>query len=1172
MVYYRIPFNKLVTKPSVQLSGRVLIADFSLVKKRGFFSEGRVIGSLAAYVALMVGIRWNAIVAIWVLAVLCGGAPLRERPIPEKNDERKLVDFYPSSSNANANANANGFLQKQGNMEDAVSRSYERKLVVDSLPLTYYPASSYASGFTLTRGNLVGVVSLPAAYTVSFDLYPTEDGTAVYRNIVHLTANASVGYGACDAQSVVGCGSRLPGFWFNGAYASRRAVLTSVVSGSEVSIDPSGDPYENLPVGNWSTVTFTLNAAMGFFAQTVSGGVTAYTVRKTFTSYQQTWPSVYVYVSDPWEVAAAAKIRNLVIAPPAALPVSYYPASSYADGYTLSASNLLGVVSLPAAYTVSFDLYPTAIRSVWSNIIHLSATGGDMDGAGCRMPAVMVKPDTLQFEVSALFSGTSWLVPPNGGMVYFELPTEVPQNAWFTVTITLDLSLKVMTASVTGYVTIPTQSATFVTPNQQTWSGVQLYASDPFYVATAAKMRNLVIAPPAALPASYCPASSYADGFTLSASNLLGVVSLPSSYLVSFDLYPTGNNAVQQTTNWLSILALTATGSIDGYTGNGGDRLPMIFLCGDSAAACTLGNVFVSYQAFTNAVDSNSNSGSIVPTQSQWTTVTVWVDAVLKQISLYLSGAVTAAVGPAPFVTPMQTTWPSVSVWATFSGQIAAAAKIRNLAIAPPAALPASYYPASSYADGFTLTQGNLLGVVSLPATYMLSFDLYPTAAASTTVWQNIIHLTATNGENNGAGAHLPALYFPPQAANLVTLTSQYIGSGTFSSDMRNLTSSTLTVNTWYTVLVAIHSVNKIMTMSVSGESAQSVDFPTPSSQTWSSVQVFASNPFSYRTDITSSAKIRNLVIIETTESPTATPTATPTASPTVAPTVSPTASPTVAPTVSPTARPTALPTRRPTMLVVRPGAYVYNTLHPGPQCRSPPAEFSVDSLKLNQCLPSDVGNPRTAHAVTWQQTDAPHRFSCSVGQRKFSVINTQYAAADSTCSREPTGSLVSRHDYLCSKDPATGMFRQTHCGHLASTLANRDSLVLKVYNNERCTADSKTRGYLLGVCNRMYDPVTKSPLDTFAKLALALTYTQGAGNTGSSRWAQGTVVWIVEQQVFKSESCAGVPVRTAKAEYASDGTCKQDLLRSGSYYTLATLASAASPLALGNPTWLFDP
>ena len=48
-----------------------------------------------------------------------------------------------------------------------------------ALPSSYYPASSYASGFTLTQGNLVGVVSLPASYTLSFDLFPSADGTSL---------------------------------------------------------------------------------------------------------------------------------------------------------------------------------------------------------------------------------------------------------------------------------------------------------------------------------------------------------------------------------------------------------------------------------------------------------------------------------------------------------------------------------------------------------------------------------------------------------------------------------------------------------------------------------------------------------------------------------------------------------------------------------------------------------------------------------------------------------------------------------------------------------------------------------------------------------------------------------------------------------------------------------
>ena len=491
--------------------------------------------------------------------------------------------------------------------------------------------------------------------------------------------------------------------------------------------------------------------------------------------------------------------------------------------------------------------------------------------------------------------------------------------------------------------------------------------------------------------------------------------------------------------------------------------------------------------------------------------------------------------------------------------------------------LPATYYPSSSYADGYTLTINNVAGVVSLPSAYTVTFDLNPTAGA-TTEWVNVICLRAT-GTASGYGGRLPLIGMKPGEGSKLYLSAFVSGT----TDIFFLTDEALNLNAWSTLTVVMDMTNKFMQLSVSGGTTfptKTVSFATVTQTTWSSVQVYASYP-----EVpAAAAKIRNLVIVETTASPTALPTALPTASPTASPTALPTASPTsltasptvaptVAPTASPTTLPTALPTRKPSMHAVRQGAYVYDTLHHGPQCRTHVAEFSIASLKLNQCLPSDVGNPRTAHAVTWQQTDAPHRFTCSVGQRKFSVINTQYAAADSTCSREPTWSLVSRHDYLCSKDPATGMFRHTHCGYLASNLATQDSLVLKVYNNERCTADSKTRGYLLGVCNRMYDTNTKFPLVTYAKLAVAITYTQGAAqNSGSSRWAQGTVVWVVEQQIFKSDSCTGAPARTVKAEYASDVTCKQDSLRPTAFYTLATLANAESPLALSNPTWLFDP
>jgi hypothetical protein len=45
------------------------------------------------------------------------------------------------------------------------------------------------------------------------------------------------------------------------------------------------------------------------------------------------------------------------------------------------------VVSLPAAYTVSFDLYPTADGTGWRSIIYLTATGKEEDGgAGLAAP------------------------------------------------------------------------------------------------------------------------------------------------------------------------------------------------------------------------------------------------------------------------------------------------------------------------------------------------------------------------------------------------------------------------------------------------------------------------------------------------------------------------------------------------------------------------------------------------------------------------------------------------------------------------------------------------------------------------------------------------------------------------------------------------------------------
>ena len=237
-------------------------------------------------------------------------------------------------------------------------------------------------------------------------------------------------------------------------------------------------------------------------------------------------------------------------------------------------------------------------------------------------------------------------------------------------------------------------------------------------------------------------------------------------------------------------------------------------------------------------------------------------------------------------------------------------------------------------------------------------------------------------------------------------------------------------------------------------------------------------------------------------------------------------------------------------------GAYVYTTFHHGVQCATKTYEYSIDnSIKLNTCLPSDIGNAATDGVVsTWLQTDAPHKFSCSMGQRKYTVTKTTYGASDATCSLAPAATAQSAHEFVCKKDPLTGAYKLSHCGNLPDSLGRADQITVKVYTNERCTTESKTRGYLMGQCSAMYDPQTLAPLTTYSKLAFALTYTStdAAGKNDGRTWARGVQVWALEQQVFENPTCAGAPVRTIKVEYGSSANCKQDKLHPNFYYTFA--------------------
>ena len=782
------------------------------------------------------------------------------------------------------------------------------------LPASYYPASnpSYASGFTLSKGNLVGVVSLPASYTLSFDLFPTADGT-VYRSIARLSATNT---------DYIGAGAAIPGVWFCMTPDCPGLALhvTHLGSGTGASSYRVINTAQALPLNTWSTILITIDAIALFMTLGVTGGVTIPTMSVAFaTPAQTTWPSVQVYAADPWYDAAAAKIRNLVIAPPAALPVSYYPASSYPTGFTIYEGNLVGVVSLPAAYTVSFDLFPTADGTTWRNIVQLTATGNNN---AARLPAIEFcaggsgYSSTLALCVSYVSSGQQLTRSP---------AKPLPLNAWSTVLVAIDTITLTMTASVSG----ATVAGFFVTPSQQTWPSVQIYASLPLYQDfAAAKIRNLAISTTPEISISFDGSASNQGYFagtptvvgslTYSASqdgngqaayfnNVNPATSFPANYVlvpnpvgwgpltVTFRMKP-------DSTEYQTVVSLCAADQPQ--VGNAGELLQLDF-----------NGKFVVAAALPSAAPAPWSvlltEGSI--TANAWHRIAVTISASFV-VTLYVNGLqVGQQTGTG---TPAASRYAQWLIGGSSDGQRAFQGFVDEFRvysyvmsasqIADAVPLPASYYPASnpSYASGFTLAQGNLVGVVSLPAVYTVSFELMPFSYPSPS--GSVVHLTANGQLMTGAGCSLPRTEMGNNLAALFT------ASGNTHENQVDLAIGSPPLNQWTTVVFTADSVNLLMTLTGSGgvsTPTMSRSFVTPAQQTWLVVQVYAGDPWI----AAANAKIRSLAIYEGLPAPTSMPSPQPSPAPTVKPSSVPTPRPTGRPTGQPTRRPTHQPSGQPT-------------------------------------------------------------------------------------------------------------------------------------------------------------------------------------------------------------------------------------------------------------------
>ena len=140
------------------------------------------------------------------------------------------------------------------------------------------------------------------------------------------------------------------------------------------------------------------------------------------------------------------------------------------------------MVDLPADFAIGFDIIPDDTTvSDWGSIIHLSATGNDCCAHGDRIPAVWFNPSTRVLTVvdGDATDGNSQCnptesLPPN---VVTHVRIEVRSNH---VEVWLNDQLR-CTADRSG--------------DRREFTGVTVYASDPFYTPAAASINNFYLAP-----------------------------------------------------------------------------------------------------------------------------------------------------------------------------------------------------------------------------------------------------------------------------------------------------------------------------------------------------------------------------------------------------------------------------------------------------------------------------------------------------------------------------------------------------------------------------------------------------------------------------------------------------------------------------------------------------
>lgn len=244
---------------------------------------------------------------------------------------------------------------------------------------------------------------------------------------------------------------------------------------------------------------------------------------------------------------------------------------------------------------------------------------------------------------------------------------------------------------------------------------------------------------------------SWGNTFPITRNNLLGTITVPASYVIQFDFFPTP----QADSSWRNILHMTQGG--DCCYGN---RLPGIWLCHGQAGCVDKGAILVHYFGFANGGGTGFFTRQTIP-QNQWTTIKIMVDADARYMGFEASGAWGSFKQGSSF--PGVNNLPSfngVKVWASDPWYVPAAGQLRNVQLSQMPSTPALSFPVGMLGSSIPgaapqrVRMGNLLARVNVPRSFVLSFDVFPLPDPNNN-WRNVILMT------NGMGAWAPGQRMP---------------------------------------------------------------------------------------------------------------------------------------------------------------------------------------------------------------------------------------------------------------------------------------------------------------------------------------------------------------------------------------------------------------------------